>query len=90
MDKIKDEEFVGLEVTYDAIHKKTLLGAKNSFGVSEEPDEEVYIYEVKAVSIFDIDIDLNKLPLIGIYKEEDEMMIDVSDKVEALIKEKLG
>ncbi len=90
MDKLKDFEIIGLEVTYSTVHEKTLFGARNSFGVSEEPDEEVYHYEVVGVSIHDVDIDLNKMSLCDFYKDEDEMMDDVSAELLVLIKAKLG
>lgn len=90
MDKLTDLELSGVDVTYRATHLKTIYGARNSFGVSEEPDEEVYLYEVVGVSIHDVDIDLNKMTLCDSYKDEDEMMDDVSDELLVLLKAKLG
>ncbi len=67
-----------LEIFYTETLESTLYGARDSLGVPEEPDEEIYSYSLDRVTIWEIDIEID---LDIKYDELEELLEQVEDLV---------
>ena len=71
-----------LEIFYTETLESTIYGARDSLGVPEEPDEEVYSYSLDRVTIWEVELD------IDLDKKYDELE-NLIESVEDLVLEKL-
>lgn len=74
-----------LEIFYTETLQSTLYGARDSLGVPEEPDEDIYSYSLDRVTVWDIDIDID----LDVKFDELDLLIEnvgelVMDKLETL------
>jgi hypothetical protein len=73
---------IDLEIFYTETLESTIFGARNSLGVPEEPDEDIYSYSLDRVTVWDIDIG------IGLDVKFDELDLLI-ENVGELVMEKL-
>lgn len=95
IDTYIDDSVAGLAICYVQYASDGIPGLRDTInglpgGPPIDPPCNVYSYEIKAVTILDVDIDITEWDFEGVYHSLEDMSEDVLEKIQLYIQKEWG